>query len=248
MSAEREQSGVATLDVPPPWLRGPAALDDGWVVLDLERAREYQPSEAGLPYDLAAVSAPADVIAFVQRHGLLRHGPGADEHRERLRDFEEQALGLRYILRVYQELRRGLSEDRGESVEGLRALRGELRPALSDFFEAPASSDEELLAQASVTIAQGISQGLEGVEESVGAAVVGGGSPGLFGFAPRPPDLVGYAYHQLAMAVVSRAAMRTCAECGRFFPVKDRRQRFCTPTCASRARYRRWSKRQSKED
>jgi hypothetical protein len=94
-----------------------------------------------------------------------------------------------------------------------------------------------------------VSEGLEGATQSVtvafewetgpGARVPG--YPGTFLFSPRPPDLSGYAWHQLAMAIVNRAPMRSCEKSGRTFPVRDRRQRFCAPTCASRARYRRWS-------
>lgn len=232
------------------WLAGPATLEDGWVVLDLARAREYRPlGVVGQHSDLAAVASPPDVLAFVQQHGLLRHPPGADEQRERLSDFESEALKLRSVLRLNLELRRALTDDPSERAEGLSALRGE--PVLSAFFE-KAPSDLALAAQASKVISTVVSDGLRGVELAVAPMFEWTesdpqpfGDVGDFMLAPHVPNLLGLAYYRLAADIVNRTPMRMCEECGRMFPVHDQRQRFCTKTCASRARYHRWSKQRS---
>lgn len=247
------RTGVLQLPNPRPWLRGPAKITDGWIELDAERSREYQPmEERDLLWDLAAAGESLEPVIFVARHGLLRHGPDADEHRERLEDFENSAWTIRYSLRLYLELRRALGNERRE--EGRKALRGELRPVLDHLFAQRANGDDELIAQAGGALARIASDGLAGTETGVDTAyqwLTDSGDPGpadLFMYSPRPPDLLGYAYYQLARDVlVNRAPVRTCEDCGRFFTFADPRQRFCTPTCASRVRQRRWQAKRAGE-
>src|ERR1019366_7415691 len=204
MGEDETRSGHALRGELQSWLAGPATLDDGLVVLDLDRAREYRPlAVVSQHYDLADDASPPDVLAFVQQHGLLRHGAGADEHRERLSDFESEALKLRVALRLNLELRRALTDDLSERAEGLRALRAE--PALSTRFEEKALSDLGLLAQASIAIATTVSEGLRGVELAVAPMFEWSagelqpfGEVGDFRLAPHAPNLLGYVYYRVA--------------------------------------------------
>jgi hypothetical protein len=230
---------------PPDWLRGPATIDGEWIVLDRRRGELYVPySQRDLAFDLAAIAEPTDAVAFVRRYGLLRHGPDASEYREPFAEWEEVALALQGILTSYDRLRRALRGD--ESAR--RWLWDRWEPVTGDEFEARADTDDELYAQTSKSIAWHLAEGLSGVEEGVlsgvdwetrpGSRTAGG--PLDFRFAVRPRDLVGYAFHQVAMKIVNRAAMTACAECGRMFEIHDARQQYCADRCANRARRRRW--------
>ncbi len=229
-------TGRAVKGEPRPWLRGPATFEDGWIVLDRERATEYQPySEKGMVFELAAVQTHHDALAFVQRYGLLRHGPDAQEWREPLEEWQSEALTLRGILYLLRALRQGLEGD-------MEDLRARWRGAIAPLFLASPENDQELLAQAAKAVALVVSEGLENVEEGIAAMGVDWeeGSIGEFRLAARPRDLLGYVYHELAMLIVNRAPLNVCAECGRVFPITDPRQKYCSSACGSHARYRRW--------
>jgi hypothetical protein len=73
-------------------------------------------------------------------------------------------------------------------------------PMITPCFQVPATTDAELMGQASIAVAWLINEGLEGVEEGIDAEVLlesdpygSLGRPGSFLFAPRPKDLLGYA-------------------------------------------------------
>ena len=240
-----QRTGRAHRAEKPPWLRGEATYSDGCITLDPARAHEYQPfEERDLVFDLASVSTPDDALVFVRRYGLLRHGPKEESLTERFEDWQEEVRVLRFVMRLYLDLRRAIEGDE----DGIARL-WEMEPSIREYFQGAAKSDSELFQQVSSLIAWLVSEGLDGVDERIEAASnleTGPGSgiagpPGFFLFSAHARDLVGLAYHQLALDFVNREPMSDCAECGRFFIMEDRRQRFCTPTCAGRARYRRWS-------
>lgn len=232
--------GRATVPEPPQWLRGVASRDGDWITLDPGRAETYHPLEqADLLFDLAAIHRPEDAVAFVGRYGLLRHGPGSDTFREHIKKWEDAALRLRFILRLHRTIQGAIGGDRDSLIE----LREVWQPGIAANFQAPAASDDELLAQASKAVAWAVSDGLEGVQQRVSAAVEWGNGPaGAYLFSVSPPNLLGYAYHQLALALVSRVPMAPCADCGRFFVVDDPRKRYCSSTCSARTRQRRLAK------
>lgn len=243
-------SAPGTLDVPPLWLRGPAVIVDGLIKLDTARAVEYQPmAEREILLDLAAVKDESSALAFVQRFGLLHCAPGTPAPRERLATMLDEARRAACVVLLYVAVNRATHGDDDEAAQGLTDLRGQLAPLLRAAFEQPAGSDDERLAQATKLVARMVSDGLADVRSAVTAALewdIDGETPGPgdFRFVPRPADLLGYAYHQLAMAIVNRAPMRNCEECARAFVIADRRQRFCSPTCATRVRSRRFQARQ----
>jgi hypothetical protein len=244
------RSGGAVRAAGPRWVRGFGRVAAGWVELDTRRpVEEYVPiSEPDLVFDLADIRRPQDAVRFVRRYGLLWHGPGADTFRERFSEWEETAQTLRGILWYAATLRDALS--------GAPVAQEELRRRaadLTDLFQAPAASLDELYAQVSVVIARAVSEGLQGVEEGLEAAVEWetapgsgiAGPPGQFVFSAHAPHLVGYAYHQLALLLVQRVPLGTCEGCGRFFRVEHGRQRYCSPRCAGRVRWRRWATRRT---
>lgn len=225
------------------WLRGSASYDAGWIRLDRKRAEEYLPKpEDQILDDLMAVREPAEAVAFVQRYGLLHHGPGVAEFRERFRDWELKIKHIRYAAHVYLLVRRAASEGDQQALAELREHwePNIIRPLYGD---PPPADDADILGLASMFVASMVSLGLRGVEEGLGTTVgeyTPMAAPQRFFLQPRPADLLGHAYHQLAVRIVGQVPISECAECSRLFVVEDRRQRFCSKTCGNRARYRRW--------
>lgn len=231
--------------VPTPWLRGEATHEHGWIVLDPSRSAEYQPYEEGdLLWDLAAIRRPIDAVEFVRRYGLLRHGPGSSDFRERFSDWEQEARTLTGYLMLYRALRGALQGD-GESLEELRdTWEPNLRPLPSP--RGQRLDVSALYRPASEFIAAGISAGLQGAEERVSAAASWEnattgerGNPGAFLLVASTPHLLGHAYHQFALLVVNQKPVAICIACGRVYLVTDPRQNYCTPACARRTRARR---------
>jgi len=233
---------------PGTWVRGRASLDGEYVVLDRTRSSEYQPlSTTDLVFDLAAIRRPSDALPFVRRYGLLFHGPNATESREPWTDWERVSGLLSGLLHLYVVLQKAIRGDVAANHE-LRTRWGEL---IQRLYEQVAETDEVFYQQATDFLAYWTSHGLENVEFGIDAAAryekdgKAYGGVGDFVLTARPPNLVGYAYHQLALLLSRGVEGARCPECGRVFVVKDRRQRFCSPQCAQRARYRRWKERKS---
>jgi hypothetical protein len=67
--------------------------------------------------------------------------------------------------------------------------------------------------------------------------------PGEFALIARVPNLVELAYYELALEMTEGTVLEICPEDQKIFPVRDPRQRYCTPQCAGRARYRRYAER-----
>ena len=74
------------------WVRGPARIADGEVILDEDRAERYTPHSIDQAiFELAAASDYQDLRAFVRRYGLLWHGPdslGTGECRESVSNWQ----------------------------------------------------------------------------------------------------------------------------------------------------------------
>lgn len=227
------------------WVRGRARHEGGAIVLDPISLTSYKPfadDVTDYPYELAAINEPQDAVDFARRYGLLRHGPDADEYREPWPEWEEAALRVRGIGRLGVDLGQALKGD-GDAKESIRAHA----KRWGDQFEAPAASDEEALAQASLVVASMVDDGLQdvgfGIQAEVGLRLPDGseGRSGGFAFSPRAPDLLSLIYYALSLALVERVPGRTCDGCGRVFLVRDPRQRYHDTRCAQRTRYRRWA-------
>jgi hypothetical protein len=234
-----EKEGLRHRFVPTTWLRGIASLEDGWIVLDPARATKYPLyEETEVPYDLTRVERPPDALAFVRQYGLLWHGPGADDHRERFENWKNAASGIASLCTMLIRLREAARGDR-TAIDWLWGLAPQFQELFS---EALIQTDDQLLAYASKAIAAGVNWGLAGVDQLVFAEVDWKeGRVGEFVMSAHAPTLLGYAYHRLALDIAGRTPLAGCPECGRIFEIVDPRQRYCDSTCAGRARYRRWT-------
>lgn len=65
--------------------------------------------------------------------------------------------------------------------------------------------------------------------------------PGDFILEVKCQDLLTRAYVQVALEMTSGVPVEVCPEDGRIFAVRDPRQKYCSPQCAGRARYRRFA-------
>ena len=74
-----------------------------------------------------------------------------------------------------------------------------------------------------------------------------GVKPGTWRMGMVPSTLAGVCYLSVALALADRQEIAACEErsCRRVFVATDPRQRYCTPTCAGRARQRRFKAKRS---
>jgi hypothetical protein len=183
--------------------------------------------------------------------------------REPFTVFERAAEDLHKIVRTVLDVRKGangdvavleqLRRDFGAknpdatltmtTVEGRRTMKARDLLPPEDF--APVD-DRTVLTRASDWAAWGLNAGLlsanawpyvfepaqlfQGAHHQVGHLLVG----------VLPETLLGFCYLTVAQALANEPIAR-CAECQRVFVVDDGRQIFCLPTCASRARFRRFT-------
>ena len=222
-------------------MRGSATIDGDDVVLDSKSAEKYlrdksEHREQLLP-DLVALIEPdaRSTVGFVERHGLLRHGPehlGDDECRESLSDWQAAALNLRMLIELYVCL-----DDADSMRTFLRRLRdiGRFRGPIPD-------DNQQCLAYVSGELARDITRGLQGCSWTITAACtlatdgkkVGG--PRDFFLGDDSPNLEAAAYAQLATLIANKAPFHDCEGCGTMFTPDHGRQRYCTPQCNARAR------------
>ena len=231
---------VIYADEPPVWLRGPAVVRDDVIELDRDRAEEYPIQEwSGLALDLAAVTTPKDAVTFVARHGLLWHGPHAREWREPLWRWRMVAHELRSVAGLHRAVRGAFAGD----ADGLAYLRAQWDAGLRHHFEHEATTDEELIRQGGVMVAELLNQGLRDVTLEVAS----GPDPDVFRFLPWAEDLERTAWYDFARRIVARVDLSACWTCGRLFEVKDQRQTYCSSTCSARERQRRMKQRRREQ-
>jgi hypothetical protein len=147
---------------------------------------------------------------------------------------------------VHLLVQRALSDDDQDANDAIREL-WHLAPQLAEGFDGQATSDDELIDQATQLLTYWTNQGLKGVEMGLAPSAHWGGRVGDFALTAYAPTLLGMAYHQLALTLNQRVPLRSCVECGRYFEVKDKRQRFCSSTCSGRARQRRFMERKEQK-
>jgi len=245
------QGGVANWYQYPRWVRGPAKIVRDEIVLDEGRAQPYFLYDPrGLMFDFAELAADLNnldaqrAVAFARRYGLLWHGAdelGTGRCREPLRDWWIQSHVFALTADLYVRLKEAAKTGSAD----------ELRTSPLDFMEAIEGGDPEddgfCIEAASLYLAEAISFNLKGtqlgVSSSLGLDVKRRGSL-TFLLTQNPPNLVAAAYVQLAMAMVNRAPMKECQGCGRMFIPESGKQKYCTKSCASTSRWRRWKTRQ----
>ena len=227
----------------PQWLRGPASIVGGEVVLDEERAEPYTPYNMDRAiFELAALLQSEDNIgAFVRRYGLLRRGPkllGTGKCREPVSEWHNAIHDAWVAVHLYRALREAAKTG---SAAPVRAL-GITLPRAPE-----TSTDEEYLALWSFLLAKGINDQLEDCP----TALVPASSPeqgielGAFVFTSRPPNLLSAAYADFATLVSRRAELKECPGCRVLFHPTSGKQKYHDRTCAGSARWRRWKEKQT---
>jgi hypothetical protein len=105
------------------------------------------------------------------------------------------------------------------------------------------------LIYASDWVALGLSNGIGAARPYVfdraerGEAV----PPGRLRVGILPETLREVCYLAIAFQLADKEPLAICKECQRPFVIEDARQRFCTPACANRARFRRFKTNQTKK-
>ena len=246
------QFGMGSWRQYPFWARGAARIEDHEIVLDEERAQTYYLFEStDLLFDLADLAAdsanpdPRNALTFARRYGLLWHGNkdlGSEKCRESLEEWWEEADTLAATTDLYVRLKYSV---RSGSAEPL--LTGPVDYAAFED-DSITKNNESLMEFTSQLLAEMISRRLEGcgigITSSLGLDVKPR-EPLSFLLTQHPTDLVSAAYIQLAQAMANRAPVEVCPGCGKMFMPESGKQKYCTKSCASTSRWRRWQTRQS---
>jgi|SRR5215211_41398 len=233
----------------PIWVRGRAYIDDSEIVLDARKAQPYDFLEPEhyktlLP-DLAALHdfKLQNPVAFAKDHGLLWHGPNDLANgscRESLHKWLRIGEYLTMTIDLYMALLEGLDENTAKPV---RDLLWANRDAGMFIGKIPDGKDE-CLEYASIQLAELITRGLAGSQQTVVAAcsvVRDGkkeGDAGDFRYGLETPNLVATAYKHLASLIVNRVECRECKGCGRWFVPDHGSQIHHTKDCGRNKRRR----------
>jgi len=227
----------------PEWLRGPASIVGGEVVLDEERAERYTPYNMDRTiFELAALVQSEDNIgAFVRRYGLLRRGPkllGTGKCREPVSEWHNAIRGAWVAVHLYHKLREAAKTGSADPVRALGI----------NWTQAPeTSTDKEYLASRSLLLAELTNDQLRHCPTALVPAYSSehGIELGAFVFTSRTPDVLTAAYADFATLVATRAELKECPGCGRLFHPKSGKQKYHDPSCAGSARWRRWKEKQT---
>lgn len=256
MASNSTKNGLAQWRSYPQWVRGPARIVGEEIILDEDRAEPYGIHERANDHvflELAEVGPdpskvdPRNVVSFVRRNGLLWHGAdslGTGECREPLAEWWAESRMIGILQEVYVGLKDSIREG---SASTLRSVY-ERFPEVSKL--APLDADDEQLSEeTSANLAEVITLKLEGCQLGLTSSVyldteVRG--PGIFFVLQRPPNLLSAIYVHLAQFMANRAPIEECVGCGRMFIPESGKQKYCTKSCASTSRWRRWKARQKR--
>lgn len=249
-SMEETQKGFEVLSPGSPyWVRGPVRVDEDSleITLDEDRAQPYYlHTGESLLLDLASIPDGdwlQNVHAFARRYGLLFHGAsdlGSGKCRESLEEWFREASYLHFTLGLYRSLRESV---RSGSMEPLRKLA--LEEAWPQKLVAQ-MTEEDFLRASHLTVVEFINRGLELCVPAIGPNVeLESVTPGEFSFSFSPANLLGAAYAEFAMLVGTSTEIKKCPGCGALFSPKSGKQKYCTKSCASTSRWRRWQEGQA---
>lgn len=209
--------------------------------MDCQRGTSYEPlSEPRVGLELTHVKTPTDVVAFATRFGLL--GSTRDmtgilrpedliaQAREPVATFLAAAADLRWIVKTAIDVRRGTQGD----ASAIARLREDFRR----------TDDRSVLLGASTWVAWGLSNGVIDARPHIYDRAQMGEpvAPGLLRVGILPETLVETCYLTIALLLADKEPLERCSECQRLFIVEDARQKFCTPVCANRARFKRFDR------
>lgn len=238
------EKGTGTYKQYPYWARGPAQVEDGYVVLDEARATPYYIFEPpDLLFDLLNVYRPdglkaSDVTGFVRRYGLLHHGEGdlgSGKCRESLETWQDELEWLDLLAHLYIDL---VDSEKSGPTETMRKVF-----SIVNNSDNPTPTDEEYLGAVSIALAEWITEGMQDTKTGLVSTVWLDTQPqgaNTFLLSQLPPNLVAAAYSQFAFLIANKVPLATCPGCDRLFHPKSGKQKYCTPGCASTSRWRRW--------
>ena len=238
----QEQGGIVAWVGFPEWVRGPSRIVDGEIILDEDQAKRYAPGFLDQAiFELAVARDYQDFTAFVRRYGLLWHGSnslGTGKCRESVSEWQEAAYEANLILLLYMKL--GEAERTG-SADSLRSLNIPWQGLPET------STDEDYLKQVSIGLANLINKHVAQYPMVLIPAFRFDekAPPGEFVFDRQPPNLHKALYTDLATMISHRAELKECPGCGRLFHPESGKQKYCTKSCASTSRWRRWKEQQS---
>lgn len=224
--------------------------------------------------ELSRVRSPDDAVAFATRFGLLNQPRGILPGetcpavvRQSFADFERAAENLRRILRIVHDVRAATRGD-GDALARVRLdfpptdpdadLRFTTATGVEiikarDFYrvfphpELFATDDRTILLRASAWAASLLSNGLVSARPYVFDPAqlfpTSRVAPGELRIGIIGESLLEFCYLTIAQTLTSEP-LAVCGECGRVFVVDDKRQKFCEPACAGRARLRRFKNNQ----
>ena len=236
--------------------RGPAWIDGGDIVMDRKRATKYNPTrEPKVGLELTKVRTPQDAVKFVELYGLPNIDDDAiwlpDEVRQPFREIEKLASRLRSIVEDAVDVRAGVNGD-AAAVERLRSrLLERMFPggkvpkrlaASAAYIRRELVSDRRVLLEASEGIATELEFGLQGAFPVIMDRAFQGEpiEPGRLRISLCPKNLAGFCFLTFALALAEKEPLGVCPECGSAFVIEDGRQKFCSPQCAARTRFKRF--------
>jgi hypothetical protein len=215
----------------PTWVRGVARIVEGEIALDETTIETYSPmSGAGLLASLLAIEDEVGVARFASRFGLLRCRSGV--LREPLADWWLERDVLRGTLALAHDL---------------DAADGDLAKAEAEAAWRSTATDPHDSLRAARAVVEAMCRGLGetavvlGEVDTVDRVHLGEPDDGrVFTLRATAGTLLGFAYLEAARLVTGKRQMRRCPDCGLVFAPTHRRQTYCSPQHASRARFRRY--------
>ncbi len=242
------------------WAKGRARVENGEIVLDLDRAEEYEfnsPEDSErMAFDLAVLArgGEKEVVSFAGRYGLLWHGwddlKRSGECRESLLDWWAES-GRLYLVGLFHDAL--IKTKRDGSVKPVQdLLRRSGAPGFPFLSPSRKNFHHNYVTLASLILQDMINEGLNGGPNEIppsgtgkrrcwwGLKVVG---PGEFRLAQYPPDLLSRAYSAFSVLIAGNVETRFCPVCGIQFRPKSRRSDAC-PDHVNTYRSQRWREKQ----
>lgn len=230
------------------WVKGPAKIENGEVVLDVDRAEEYEflspEASERMAFELASLPwhtrDEREVKRFVRLYGLLSHGAEdlkRGENRESLEDWWNEAMALHFVGACYQTL----SDSKvSGSAKKIKDFLRQFGYGFQETESGIADLDRAYMTEVSIWLANLINAGLNGRRSEQrcvwGLNAVG---PGAFRLTQHPPDLVSRAYAAFATLIANSAETRFCKVCAKQFRPRTKRSWACSDAHAVTLRSRR---------
>lgn len=237
------------------WAKGQARVENGEIVLDRDRAKEYEfkkPEESErMAFDLAAlvrhVGNEREAKSFAGRYGLLWHGwedlERGGECRESLEDWWREAGRLYFVGALYQSIwkskRDGLRDESGRVIYQAKKVQNFLRQ-YGYIFRGLASDskdfDKEYITEASLVLQGLIDEGLNaGPNGEPGAPKrrrrsrwsLEAVGPGEFRLTHYTPDLLSRSYSAFSTLIAGNVETRFCRVCRTQFRPKSKGTEAC---------------------